>query len=525
MPSIDRPGPGAVGTRVPRQSPISIRIDGLASNTTEQMLEFITVWSRELIHLELIPLNEMEDETFFRSGILRFQTMAGAIQARDMLDGCLNTSRDGKMTVEILSSSPTTSRRNPAPSSSTTPVGAALRTPSVGAGPRQPARFNGAFQSEALSASANGGFPATHELPNPDASAHYQALFSPQSPIGNHVAEVNRVSGKSLIASDSPDDDETTSLLNEAVAYVDNGAPSQRRATAPQIPINRMANLSLNTNNPSLGPSSLPQYAGSVSAHPGPMSPMSGSGSGLPFSLGMQAYQRQIPPVNPADQNPPCNTLYVGNLPIDTSEEELKAMFSKQRGYKRLCFRTKQNGPMCFVEFEDVTFATKALHELYGQPLHNSVKGGIRLSFSKNPLGVRSGQAPGQSHSSHIGGINGIMSGSNPGFSSANGPPPGLVAPPGLGSGRGAFQSQAAPNGHPFTAPPFPTASNVTWGGPMYSGTMPLSPNGVAPNGLPPNGLSINGLPPSVLAPNGPPHNGGGQISSANGFPAHMMGR
>ena len=49
-------------------------------------------------------------------------------------------------------------------------------------------------------------------------------------------------------------------------------------------------------------------------------------------------------------------------------------MFSKQKGYKRLCFRTKQNGPMCFVEFEDVSFATKALHELYGHPLHNSIK-------------------------------------------------------------------------------------------------------------------------------------------------------
>ena len=88
--------------------------------------------------------------------------------------------------------------------------------------------------------------------------------------------------------------------------------------------------------------------------------------------------------------HPPCNTLYVGNLPIDTSEEELKSIFSLQRGYKRLCFRTKQNGPMCFVEFEDVSFATKALNNLYGQILHNSVKGGIRPSFSKNPLGVRS---------------------------------------------------------------------------------------------------------------------------------------
>ena len=145
----------------------------------------------------------------------------------------------------------------------------------------------------------------------------------------------------------------------------------------------------------------------------------------------------QYPPVNPADQNPPCNTLYVGNLPIDTSEDELKALFSKQRGYKRLCFRTKQNGPMCFVEFEDVSFATKTLNELYGAPLHNSIKGGIRLSFSKNPLGVRSGQANGLGPNAAMTpqamapGYSGMIAGAGS-FSSVSGPPPGLAAPPGL---------------------------------------------------------------------------------------------
>ncbi|CAO3597217.1 unnamed protein product [Absidia cylindrospora] len=89
---------------------------------------------------------------------------------------------------------------------------------------------------------------------------------------------------------------------------------------------------------------------------------------------------------NPADQNPPCNTLYVGNLPPNTDEDELKQMFSKCYGYKRLSFRHKANGPMCFVEFVDVMCATQALQDLYGNPLSNSVKGGIRLSFSKNPL-------------------------------------------------------------------------------------------------------------------------------------------
>ncbi|KAF9950636.1 hypothetical protein BGZ70_001286 [Mortierella alpina] len=94
-------------------------------------------------------------------------------------------------------------------------------------------------------------------------------------------------------------------------------------------------------------------------------------------------------PVNPGDQNPPCNTLYVGNLPMNTSEDELRILFSRCVGYRRLCFRTKSNGPMCFVEFENVECATQALNDLYGNPLSNSVKGGIRLSFSKNPLGVR----------------------------------------------------------------------------------------------------------------------------------------
>ncbi|KAF7722992.1 hypothetical protein EC973_002462 [Apophysomyces ossiformis] len=92
---------------------------------------------------------------------------------------------------------------------------------------------------------------------------------------------------------------------------------------------------------------------------------------------------------NPADQNPPCNTLYVGNLPPNTNEEELKALFSKCVGYKRLSFRVKPSGPICFVEFDDVNCAAQALQELYGNPLSNSTKGGIRLSFSKNPLGVR----------------------------------------------------------------------------------------------------------------------------------------
>ena len=96
-----------------------------------------------------------------------------------------------------------------------------------------------------------------------------------------------------------------------------------------------------------------------------------------------------VPPALIVGENPPCNTLYVGNLPVTATEEELWVLFSPCRGFKRLSFRLKPNGPMCFVEFEDITCATEAMETLYGTMLSCSVKGGIRLSYSKNPLGVR----------------------------------------------------------------------------------------------------------------------------------------
>ncbi|TFK72062.1 hypothetical protein BDN72DRAFT_855827 [Pluteus cervinus] len=102
---------------------------------------------------------------------------------------------------------------------------------------------------------------------------------------------------------------------------------------------------------------------------------------------------------NGIDQNPPINTLYVGNLPTspppagfpqDYLEESLRELFCTRPGFRRLCFRQKNIGPMCFVEFEDVHYATKALNDLYGNTLNGLIKGGgIRLSYSKNPLGVR----------------------------------------------------------------------------------------------------------------------------------------
>ncbi|OLN97255.1 Cell wall integrity protein scw1 [Colletotrichum chlorophyti] len=484
---FERDATKPVGTPYPNLgSASSVLIRRLPLNTSEESVRLMAVWSKELVDVEVLPEDQSVDQGFL-SAVLKFRTANGALEAKNMLDGRTpDISNDAKMIVEILGASPSTSRRYAEPAgtgSSSTASSAASSAPSS----RQPSRFNGAFQPlEKISPPLNSVYGSS-ELPNPESSAHYQNLFSPQSPIGNHLTERTRISGKSLINDDAADD-ETGELLKDPVAYAENGATAQRRATAPQLPITRLAGLSLNTTS-APGPSSLPQYGqqgmGTMSAHPSVMSPTVMGGPPFHMGGGHPYGRHNFPPVNPADQNPPCNTLYVGNLPIDTSEEELKAMFSKQRGYKRLCFRTKQNGPMCFVEFEDVSFATKALHELYGHPLHNSVKGGIRLSFSKNPLGVRSGQTPGQASSP----MSGMMTGTTNGFKTANGPPPGLSAPPGLGAGR--YNSNSGPQ--PYSVAGFPTSGNSNvWNG--YNGSMTAGGPGSMVNGN-----SSNFLPPHML--------------------------
>ncbi|OJJ48306.1 hypothetical protein ASPZODRAFT_14453 [Penicilliopsis zonata CBS 506.65] len=438
---------------------------------------------------------------------------------------------------------------------------------------RQSSRFNGTFQTlERLTAGAAPSHPDALSGPGPEAGARLHSLFSPQSPIGNGVgvgvgvgvgigvSDRPRVTGKSMIDQD-PDED-TGELLKDPVGYAESGHGAvssvtiPRRSTNPQIPTSRFANLSLTTSN-ALSSPPLPNYApggpgggagpsARMGVGPGPSSAfspaMNGAGPGGAGGPGGSAAGNQIngahgyhygsqhtprhslPAANPNDLNPPCNTLYVGNLPPDTSEEELKALFSKQRGYKRLCFRNKQNGPMCFVEFDEVAMASKALNELYGYKLSNSVKTGIRLSFSKNPLGVRSGQPGSLSASNALapqGAIPGggtTMGGTLPShmFSSVSGPPPGLAAPPGLSMPLPIRNGALHPaTGNPHAPPP-----------PMASPGAPFNPNSGL--GIRTNGVNLNAMMmPSPPLAGGVASNGAGpNMNGFNSFyPDYMMGR
>lgn len=405
----------------------------LPSNTTQEGLRTMLLFAKDFAGADFIPSDQIEDQGFL-SAIARFRSPGAAQEAQSLLHGKQNNTSEPPLVVDILRLSPG-SLASGANRFDMASYRANSNSSTTSTGGRS-SRFNGTFQAIDRISPTNGvgGFSNTHPHPEAsDLSSTRSKFFTPQSPIDQR----QRVSGKAVIREDGIDDD-PAEMLKDPFAYANGDVPAlSRRSTNTTIPSTRFGNLSLATSNPASPP--LPDFASSRGTQNAAiMSPSSIShiSPNTPFQMPNQHYQRHnYPPVNPADQNPPCNTLYVGNLPLDTSEDELKSMFSKQRGYKRLCFRTKQNGPMCFVEFEDISFATKALNDLYGQPLHNSVKGGIRLSFSKNPLGVRTGQPGGGIGPGSPMSPNGPMNGASAaGFSTAAGPPPGLSAPPGLSS-------------------------------------------------------------------------------------------
>lgn len=428
--------------------PVRVLLRRLPTGTSEESLRLMFFWSKDVASVEVIRTSGHTDEGFC-SAIVKFNTLEAAMEAKNKLDGRTNPENNADMIVELLPTSPTGSnnytadRSPPSPNATVSPTATTSMASSANYGPRRMISTSPPRPPDGMGLFAN---PLDGDrLPlNGYAHASAHEVF-PRSAMGDNFRDGTRISGKSLIENNSTDDDDTTALLRNPLAYAENGTQSGpsthgRRATAPQIPIAQFERLSVNTSIPPSSTSVPSPYGNQMSAYVNGASPFHTinhhyHNQGYPGSAGPPPPFRAHPPINPADQNPPCNTLYVGNLPVETSEEELKAVFSKQRGYKRLCFRTKHNGPMCFVEFEDVSHATRTLHELYGHMLHNSVKGGIRLSFSKNPLGVRSQHNSVANHAGAMGAMNGTANGTANGFITASGPPPGLRAPPGFRGG------------------------------------------------------------------------------------------
>ncbi|XP_031247234.1 RNA-binding protein with multiple splicing 2 [Pistacia vera] len=94
-------------------------------------------------------------------------------------------------------------------------------------------------------------------------------------------------------------------------------------------------------------------------------------------------------PVQNTKDNPPCNTLFIGNLGENINEEELRGLFSAQPGFKQMKVLRQERHTVCFIEFEDVNSATNVHHNLQGAVIPSSGSVGMRIQYSKNPFGKR----------------------------------------------------------------------------------------------------------------------------------------
>ncbi|WMV22565.1 hypothetical protein MTR67_015950 [Solanum verrucosum] len=86
-------------------------------------------------------------------------------------------------------------------------------------------------------------------------------------------------------------------------------------------------------------------------------------------------------PVQNTKDNPPCNTLFIGNLGENINEEELRGLISGQPGFKQMKVLRQERHTVCFIEFEDVNSATNVHHSLQGAVIPSSGSVGMRIQY------------------------------------------------------------------------------------------------------------------------------------------------
>jgi len=111
---------------------------------------------------------------------------------------------------------------------------------------------------------------------------------------------------------------------------------------------------------------------------------------GVPPSLPAQPFSGGLAPGSsiPGD-NPPCNTLFIGNLHEGVNEAELSAVFAASPGFRQLKVVRGRN-TTAFVEYDSTENAMRA-HDTHQNALlvSNLDKGGIRVQYSRNPYGKK----------------------------------------------------------------------------------------------------------------------------------------
>ncbi|XP_020884226.1 uncharacterized protein LOC9317894 isoform X3 [Arabidopsis lyrata subsp. lyrata] len=86
----------------------------------------------------------------------------------------------------------------------------------------------------------------------------------------------------------------------------------------------------------------------------------------------------------------PCPTLFIANMGPNCTEAELIQVFSRCRGFLKLKIQGTYGTPVAFVDFQDVSCSSEALHTLQGTVLYSSLTGeGLRLQYARSRMGMR----------------------------------------------------------------------------------------------------------------------------------------
>eukprot|EP00708_Paratrimastix_pyriformis_P002520 GAFH01001268.1.p1 GENE.GAFH01001268.1~~GAFH01001268.1.p1 ORF type:complete len:552 (-),score=99.06 GAFH01001268.1:84-1739(-) len=83
----------------------------------------------------------------------------------------------------------------------------------------------------------------------------------------------------------------------------------------------------------------------------------------------------------------PCATLFIANLEVGTTDQDLRALFSRCPGLTQTRTLSKGDQVLGFVEFYNVQYANMAMQAMQGsQELCSRRRGGgLRIEFSRNP--------------------------------------------------------------------------------------------------------------------------------------------
>lgn len=127
--------------------------------------------------------------------------------------------------------------------------------------------------------------------------------------------------------------------------------------------------------------------------------PAGGGGGGPPVGGGGGAphHYGGPPPGAPAGSfqdrnqtNPPCNTLFIGNLSPHVDDGAIEAYFRNVKGDAFVTCKVNRSNPSrvsAFVQFADLAAAAEVHDGQQGKEMPGSDRGPMRIQYSRNPLG------------------------------------------------------------------------------------------------------------------------------------------